>query len=133
VNIGQITVTIIAALLSGIIATICSNIYYTNQKKLQKKIDLLDDIFGYRYQMSSGYSGATNDIIRAINRIPIVYAKSKEAINAYNEYNQSVIDGTSTDDKLITLLKKLCSDAKINSDGWNDSYIKNVILSKNLK
>jgi hypothetical protein len=130
---NEMIITIVAALLSGVVATIVSNIYYTNQRMKQKRIDLLDDIFGYRYQMTDSYSGAANDIIRAINRIPIVYAKSKDVMSAFNEYNQSVISGTQVDDKLITLYKKMCFDAKIDSNGWNDSYIKSVILSKNLK
>lgn len=126
----EMLMTFIAALISGLIATIISNMYYSKQKKLQKKIDLLDDIFGYRYQLAEGYTGTQSDIIRALNRIPIVFAKSKEIIKGFYEYHQAIQSSQDANDRFVSLLKNMCLEIGVDSKGWNDSYVKAVFSAK---
>ena len=60
----ELIITILTILLSGITATIVSNMFYKKQNEKQKKIDLLDDLFGYRYQLADDYPGRQKGRLR---------------------------------------------------------------------
>lgn len=67
--------------------------------------------------------------MRALNRIPIVFAGNKSVMNAYFKFREVLHtnDKDLRDDALITLVKEMCKDVKINTD-WNDSYFKNAFI-----
>lgn len=125
-------ITVVSAIISGVLATAIT--LYVNYKSEQLKIkrDLVDDIFGYRYQMSSGYVGADKSgLNRALNRIPIVFNGSESVLRAYEELHDAattisdpITRSQKMDDVLITLYKEMCKAAKIKVDNWNDSRIK---------
>lgn len=129
----QITITIISALISGVLATIYSNWYYKKQNLLKIKRELLNDIFGYRYQLSASYNGDKSKINNALNRISIVYANNKKITKLNQELYQLILANANNkaqlvEDKLVSLIKALCDDAGIKTTNWNDSYVKNIYL-----
>lgn len=66
-----IVITLVSSIISGILATAIT--LYINYKMEQRKIkrDLVDDIFGYRYQLSvGGQNSDKSGLNRALNRIP---------------------------------------------------------------
>lgn len=126
--------TLVAAIISGVLATAIT--LYVNHRSEQIKIkrELVDDIFGYRYQISEGYSKIDKTgITRALNRIPIVFSKEEAVLSAYDKLYDvatSNLDPSTRqrkmDDALITLYKEACKAAGIKVENWNDSRIKNT-------
>lgn len=77
------------------------------QRKIKR--DLVDDIFGYRYQLSvGGQNSDKSGLNRALNRIPIVFCKDEKVLSAYDKFFE------------------ICKAAKIEVKDWNDSRIKRV-------
>lgn len=129
-----IIVTLISSIVSGVLATIIT--LYVNHRNENIKIrkDLLDDIFGYRYQLSAGReSSDRSGITRVLNRIPIVFADKDDVLNAYDKlYDvatmnlEPVMRARKMDDALITLCKEMCKASGIKVTNWNDSRISNI-------
>lgn len=133
-SIDVVVITLISAIISGVLATIITVVI--NHKMEMKKIKrgLVDDIFGYRYQLSAGYRDANkSEITRALNRIPIVFENSEKVLKAYDDlYDAATTSLTpeirhqKMEDKLITLYKEMCKASGIEVANWNDSRIKNI-------
>lgn len=118
-----IVVTIVSAIISGVLATAIT--LYVNYKAEQRKMkrDLVDDIFGYRYQISNGYADDKSGILRALNRVPIVFCESNEVLEAYDDLYDAM-SGYVIEEKsnaaLIVLYKKMCKEAQIDVKEWGD-------------
>lgn len=116
--------TIVAAMISGIITSILLLIITTYQTKLQNKRNLIDNIFAYRYQylhcdrMYSEKSAV--DFTREISRIPIVFNGDKKVLNALEHFYEKSEIGVQ-DEAFVILLKQLCISAHFNCRNWNDS------------
>lgn len=128
----SVAVTIVSSIISGVLATVITLYINHRSEQIRVKKDLVDDIFGYRYQISNNYNGNKAEINRALNRIPIVFNKHKEVLQAYDKLYECTILETNTkekviDDALVTLYKAMCMAAKIEVKEWNDSRIKNVL------
>ncbi len=135
-----IVVTLISSIISGVLATaITLYINYRNEQ-LKIKRKLVDDVFGYRYQLLGWYDGDKSAINNALNRIPIVFNHEKDVLKAYDEFYDVTTAVTNPnekakkcDDKLVTLYKEMCKAAGFKVDSWNDSRIKNVFAVMNSK
>ena len=129
-----IMITLISSIISGILATAIT--LYVNYKKEQLKIkrDLVDDVFGYRYQLSGNRAHIDKSgIMKALNRIPIVFDDNEEVLKAYDKLHDVAsmnLDPTARnmkmEDSLITLYKEMCKAAGIRVSNWNDSRVKNI-------
>lgn len=127
-------ITLVSAVISGILATVITLCINYRNEQLKIKRDLVDDIFGYRYQISSGYVGMDKSgINRALNRIPIVFSGNESVLSAYEALHDAattiadpVVRNQKMDDVLITLYKEMCKASKIKVDNWNDSRIKSI-------
>lgn len=128
-----IVITLVSSIISGILATAIT--LYINYKMEQRKIkrDLVDDIFGYRYQLSvGGQNSDKSGLNRALNRIPIVFCKDEKVLSAYDKFfeicnaPEALVSSQEKDDVLVTLYKEICKAAKIEVKDWNDSRIKRV-------
>ncbi|AEE98039.1 hypothetical protein Mahau_2918 [Mahella australiensis 50-1 BON] len=127
----QIALNIFSIILSGVLATLINLWYQKRQQILKAKIGLIEIIFGYRYQLGNWYNGPKEELMRALNKIPIVFANSKDVINAYNELYQVACTSPMNnenlkDNALIKLLKEMCRNVKIGTK-WDDSYYKNIL------
>ena len=126
-------ITLISAIISGILATVITlYIGYKNEQMRIKK-DLVDDVFGYRYQISGNYQGDKSGINRALNRVPIVFNKHTQVLSAYDNLHnvstmvlQPAAKSEKMDDAFVTLYKEMCIAAKIEVKNWNDSKHKAV-------
>ena len=130
----QVVVTLIAAIISGILATIITIGINTYQQYIRRKQDLVDDIFGFKYQLTNG-NVINGDIYskgfsRAMNRVQIVFCKDKKVLDKLDFfYNTLLISDKEerkikSDEALINLIKELCKAAHIKYDNWNDSVFK---------
>ncbi len=136
-TIQQALITLVAAIFSGILATVIT--IYVNRKmeKIRLKQQIVDDIFGYKYQLSDTSGMNILDInskglIRAINRIPIIFYDDQDVLKAYDKFYEAAIISNKEerskkmDENLISLLKALCRSSHIKCDNWNDSRFKRV-------
>lgn len=112
----QIIVVIIAALLSGIIGIIISNIYHSRYEKRKIKVDTLKRIFSNRYDLKG------DEFSKAINEIFIIFNDSKNVIAELNLYHQKITSKQRSEDELLKLLKAMCKDTKLDYEKVNDSF-----------
>lgn len=134
-SVQQAIITLIGAIISGVLAT-CITIFINHRnEKIRLKQQVVDDIFGFKYQLSNVSTSGIFDIyskgfIRAMNRIPIVFHDEKIVLSAYDKFYDmaKIADPKERSDKmdeaLIDLLKVLCHAANIKCDNWNDSRFK---------
>ena len=120
----QMIMTIIAAMISGIITSTLLLFITTYQTKLQNKRDLIDNIFSYRYQYlqcnRTDLEKGEVDFTREISRIPIVFNDDKKVLNALEHFYEKAESGI-RDGAFVILLKQLCISEHFNCRNWNDS------------
>ncbi|BDZ76968.1 DUF6680 family protein [Claveliimonas bilis] len=134
-SVQQAIVTLIGAIISGVLAT-CITIFINHRtEKIKLKQQLVDDIFGYKYQLTnsstrSGIDVNANGFVRAMNRIPVVFNDEESILQAYDKfYDKALIADTKErsekmNEALMDLLKLMCHSAHIKCDNWNDSRFK---------
>lgn len=129
-----VVVTLIAAIISGVLATAITLFVNYKIEQLKMKRALVDDVFGYRFQLTNGCSNDKSEICRALNRIPIIFNGDKNVLIAYDKFHDVVTTpqfsrtgSGKIDDALITLYKEMCKAAKIEVGNWNDSKIMRVL------
>lgn len=128
----QIAITLVGAIISGVLATIITLVINAKAEKKRRKQQLVDDIFGYKYQMTGSTSNPLDincqGLTRALNRVTIVFHDDSDVLKALDNLWAAVkSDNTKiTDDVLITLLKTMCKSAGIKCNDWNDSRFTRV-------
>lgn len=134
-TVQQAIVTLVAAIISGILATIITigiNVY---QERIKLKQALVDDIFGFKYQLTEASKNVGVDIYsqgfcRAMNRVPIVFDKDDAVLAAYDKFYDTLSISNKeerenkSNEALIVFLKAMCKSAHIQCDNWNDSRFK---------
>ena len=136
-SVQQAIITLVGAIFSGILATVITLYVNRRAERTRLKQQVVDDIFGYKYQLSNTGNTLNFDInskglVRAINRIPVIFHDEKTVLDAYDKfYNAATIADANEraqkmDEALIDLLKVLCKSANIKCDNWNDSRFKRV-------
>ena len=136
-SIQQAIITLVSAMISGVVATIVTLMVSSHKENVKIKKDLVDDIFGYRYQIANNSNNAQinldinqNQFSRAMNRIPIVFDGNNAVMSAYDKFYDTltITDAKErsfkSDEALIDLLKELCKAAGIKCSNWNDSRFK---------
>ena len=128
----QIAITLVGAIISGVLATIITLSINAKTEKKRRKQQLVDDIFGYKYQMTDSTSNVFDincqGLTRALNRVTIVFHDDSDVLQALDNL-WAAIKGNNTkitDDVLITLLKTMCKSAGIKCNDWNDSRFTRV-------
>lgn len=134
VTIQQIIVTLIGAIISGVLATIITISVNARNEEIRIKRALVDDIFGFRYQLLSGQNDKVDiysqGFVRAMNRIPVVFYKDNKVLDACDklydtlEIRDPIERKNKSDEALIVFMKELCIAAHIKCDNWNDSRFK---------
>ena len=126
-------ITIIAALLSGAIATIitiCVNKKYETRKN---KLDLVNQIIGYRYQLYTPLHQGRAEIYSALCRIPIVFNDNSAVMFAFNEFIVNVRNAGTTEEmarserKKEALIRSLCEAVNLKYEKWETDNFKNLI------
>lgn len=115
-------ITIIASLLSGIIATIITIIVNRRWERQRIKNNIAVELFGYRHQLLED-NDKTEELIVILNKIPIIFASNEKILVAYDKILSETGD---KNDVLVTLIKEICLEAGINCENWNDRRILQV-------
>lgn len=117
-----IIVTVVSSLISGILGVIISNLYYKRQQSRQTKINLLIDIFAYRFQLNETSSG--KELTSALNKIIIVFNNNEKVMEKYKNFISILQSNRNKDDNLIWLLKEMCDDVNISYKFMSDELFK---------
>lgn len=135
-TIQQAIITLIAAIISGVLATGITLYVNRRTEEIKLKQQVVSDIFGYKYQLSNEGTKYLDinakGLVQAINRIPIAFHDEKSVLEAYDKFYDTATIGNrdersrKMDEALIDLLKALCRSSHIKCDNWNDSRFKRI-------
>lgn len=129
-TVQQVIITLIAAIISGVLATAITITINTHNEKLKLRRELVDDIFGFKYQLTDSVNSIdiySQGFSKAMNRIPIVFYNEKNVLEAYDKFFDviSISDpkekSKKSDEALVSFLKELCKASNIKCSNWNDS------------
>ncbi|APQ96454.1 DUF6680 family protein [Clostridium botulinum] len=117
---NSISFTLLCSMISGIIGVIISNIYYKKYEKKKLKFDVLKNIMGYRYIMTTMEPTKEDHyFFSALNEVFIVYNDCPQVIEAIKKYH----DNLSNLSNLLDLIKRMCDELKIDYSFINDEFI----------
>jgi hypothetical protein len=112
----QITVTIIASSISGIVGVIISTFFYIRHERRKDKIETLKRFMGNRYDLVG------DEFSRAINEVFVVFKGSPKVMKALSAYHEKVTANNGSEDELIKLFKAMCNDVGLSYIEFNDSF-----------
>ncbi len=123
----NIFLTLLAAVVSGTLATIIAIIFNNKLEKKREKKNLAEDLFGYRFQLNNS-KGDRKELCNALGRVPIVFNSDKGVIDSYRILFEAILNGDkASDDKLVNFYRSVALAAKLNSHNWNDNMFTGVI------
>lgn len=122
----NILLLVIVSLISGLAGVFMSSYYRKRAEKRSLKFDTLRNLSGYKFQLNFPI-GNRNELMKALNEIPIIFYESKQVLKAHKELfetlEQKGISSSVSDDKFITLYKSMCNDLNMkNMKLLNDSH-----------
>lgn len=88
-TIQQALITLAAAVISGVLATAITIAVNAYHERIRLKQALVDDLFGYKYQLSNQNSNIdmySQGFSRAMNRVPIIFDKDNSVLDAYDRF-----------------------------------------------
>jgi hypothetical protein len=116
----QVLVTIIAALLSGLIGVVVSFYFYARLERRKMKMDTARKLFGGKYSQES------QAFQEALNEVMLVFADSRDVLRALDDLFTTIQSqqhgGGIGDDKLVRLMKAICQDLGITYKELPEAY-----------
>ena len=115
----SIYITIISSLLSGIVATFITVIYYKRQERRQRKLDLLASIVRNINAITRPIDeNRKTQLAGFLNEAFIVFNENSEILRQLENLKENV-----TNEKLIKVVKLMCQDLKIDYTNLTDEFI----------
>lgn len=121
-NNNAIFVTLLSALLSGMIGVFVSYWFFSRLERRKMKIATARKMFGSRHDI------AGKDFQESINEVMVVFSDSQEVIDSLQnlwqvlEIPQHTRSSKSADEAMISLMKTICTDIGIKYKKLPDSY-----------
>ena len=120
---NQTAITILAAILSGILATAITLFWQTYSHKQANKSNIFNILMAYRFKMSEYES------VKALNSIQVIFYKNRNVQTAWKNFKQETdripFDNKRIEDTYVRLLEevgKACGYKKIKWDEIKDYY-----------
>ena len=124
-------ITIIASLLSGLfgslITTSINNKKAAEREKAGYKKFIFQNLIAYRGDVVDGYP-STGNFMLSLNQVFVAYNDNETVLSAYERYRKSL-----EVDTLVTLLKEMAKDLKINYQYANDDLFLHPLLDMKLQ
>lgn len=115
----SIYITIISSLLSGIVATFITVIYYKRQERRQRKLDLLASIMRNINAITRPIDeNRKTQLAGFLNEAFIVFNENSEILRQLENLKENV-----TNEKLIKVVKLMCQDLKIDYTNLTNEFI----------
>lgn len=111
---------IISSLFSGILGLVISNLYHYKMEKYRMKLSILTKLMGNRHERNS------KEYLEALNSIFIYFNSNKKILDVLNGMHDNL---SNQDDKLLSLVKLMCRDLRVNIDNFNDSFITGYFIA----
>mgnify|MGYP004703471345 CR=1 FL=1 len=114
---------VIQTLLSGLISSLVVFLLTIYYQKREEKVRVITELVGRSYQLAR--NGHHEDIVYALNRAYIVFAKNKEVITLLENFKQSLGNAQSDkiNDLLIRLIREMCKKSCININHITDASL----------
>lgn len=123
----NIALVIITALISGLLATLVTIWWQRRAGIFASKMRIFETLMSYRYMISSEES------VKALNSIDIIFYKDKMVRQAYkdflNEANKRPELNPNIEDKHLKLLEVMSKSLNLDEIHWDD--IKHMLLPAN--
>jgi len=81
----HIVLTLVASLLSGVLAVAISTWYYRRHERRRTKLDTLTRLFGFRFDIVG------MDFSRALNEIYVIFHDSPAVLRALQDFHQVTV------------------------------------------
>ena len=114
-----IWITIIAAMISGLVGALLSTVVYLKRENRKFKVDTLKRFAANRFDLKG------DEFSRALNEIYIVFNDSAKVMNALSDFHKALTSRQNelgSQDTLVKLFKAMCKDVKIKHGEFTDSF-----------
>ena len=122
-NLTAIIVTIVASLLSGIVAVIVSTYYYRRYDKAKLKRDVLRRFVGNRHFLTVVPPGSKGEPFIALNEAFIVFADSPDVIMSLKKMHKELGQPERLLDNIVALVKAMADSAGISLQDFDETLI----------
>ncbi len=114
----QIIITIISAIISGILATIITLWWQNRVEKLKTRKEIFKTLMAYRYKISHPEN------VKALNCVQAVFYDCKGVRRAWKNFMDAVdakpVNGERISDAQITIIEEIAKVLKYKNIGWKD-------------
>jgi hypothetical protein len=114
-----ITVTVLAALVSGLAGALLSTWVYVRRENRKFRLSTLKKFAANRYDLKG------DEFSQSLNEIFIAFNDSPEVIKSLAKYHRTVTEGEGgevANDALVDLFKAMCQNAEVSYNNLNDSF-----------
>ena len=117
---GNIMITILCSLISGLLGVLISNWQYKKYEKKKIKMETFRRVVGYRHCLVG--NSQDNEFLSALNEVFVVFNEDKEVINALKKLHEVLNLSDRLVDNLVTLITEMCKVLNVNYSQVNDSF-----------
>ncbi len=115
-----ILVTVLAALLSGLVTFFISTYFYVRHERRKEKMAVLKEIMGNRHGLTAGGNAeAKVRFFQALNATFAVFHDSKPVVEALQDFKTHK---NQTSDNVTQLIRRMSQDLKIDTSYLEDSF-----------
>lgn len=115
-----IWVTIVAALLSGIVTFVISTSFYVRHERRKEKLSILKEIMGNRHGLTiAGNADANGRFFQALNASFAAFHDSKAVVTALQDFKKH---GNRAGDNVTQLIRRMSEDLKIDTSFLDDDF-----------
>ena len=122
-----IWVTILAALLSGLVTYFISTCFYVRHERRKEKFSVLKEIMGNRHGLTpAGNADANGRFFQALNASFAVFHDSKPVVKALQDFKRRK---NRTSDNVTQLIRRMSEDLKIDASFLDDDFFDEPFVS----
>lgn len=120
---GNIIITVLSSLISGLLGVVISNRQYKKYEKNKIKMDTFRRVVAYRYCLvPNSQDNNSGEFFSALNEVFVVFNENKEVIDALKKLHEELNLPDRSVDNLVTLIKKMSEVLNVNYSQVNDSF-----------
>ncbi len=113
-------VTILAALLSGLVTFLVSTCFYVRHERRREKLSVLKEIMGNRHGLTpAGSADANGRFFQALNTVFAVFHDSKPVVEALQDFKKH---NNRSSDNVTQLIRRMSQDLKIDTTYLDDDF-----------
>jgi len=120
---NPIWLTVLAALLSGLIGVVISTWHYRRFERRRLKLDTFRRLLAYRHAVVPASSSTTQEhFFSTLNEVFVVFHDAPLVVRALQTLHADLQLSNRLQDNLVSLFKAICNDLHISIKAINDSF-----------